>query len=92
MAEKPKCYLCGKDAIGFQSLEGGFEYVCQDHAHSLLLELKPGEKNLSVFAPSNDTDNRYPIVFANNDGCISLQRRILLKGITGAGSHRTRCR
>ena len=44
MAEKPTCEYCGKDAIGFQSLEGGFEYVCQDHAHSLLLELKPGEK------------------------------------------------
>ena len=44
MAEKPKCERCGKDAIGFQSMEGGFEYVCEDHADSLLLGLKPGEK------------------------------------------------
>jgi hypothetical protein len=44
MAEKIKCEYCGKDAIGFQSFEGGFEYVCQDHAHSFLLELKPGGK------------------------------------------------
>ncbi|AGB01740.1 hypothetical protein [Methanoregula formicica] len=44
MAEKHKCERCGKEAIGFQSMEGGFEYVCQDHADSLLLALKPGEK------------------------------------------------
>ncbi|MEN6611739.1 MAG: hypothetical protein ABFC24_12935 [Methanoregulaceae archaeon] len=44
MAEKRKCERCGKDAIGFQSMEGGFEYVCQDHADTLLLGLKPGEK------------------------------------------------
>jgi len=44
MAEKPTCEHCGKDAIGFQSMEGGFEYVCKDHADSLLLALKPGEK------------------------------------------------
>jgi hypothetical protein len=46
MAEKPKCERCGKDAIGFQSLEGAFEYVCKDHADSLLLALKPGEKKV----------------------------------------------
>jgi hypothetical protein len=46
MAEKPKCEHCGKEAIGFQSLEGGFEYVCKEHADSLLLALKPGEKKV----------------------------------------------
>jgi len=46
MAEKQKCEYCGKDAIGFQSLEGSFAYVCKDHADSLLLDLKPGEKKV----------------------------------------------
>ena len=46
MAEKPTCERCGKIAIGFQSMEGGFEYVCQEHADSLLLALKPGEKKV----------------------------------------------
>jgi hypothetical protein len=46
MAEKPKCDRCGKEAIGFESMEGGFEYVCADHADSLLLALKPGEKKV----------------------------------------------
>ena len=46
MAEIPPCERCGKDAIGLQSLEGGFEYVCRDHADSLLLALKPGEKKV----------------------------------------------
>ena len=46
MAEKPKCEYCEKDAIGFQSLEGAFAYVCQDHADGLLLALKPGEKKV----------------------------------------------
>ena len=59
---------------------------------AFFLNSNPVKKNLSVFATSNDTDNRYLIVSANNDGCSSLKRRILLKGITGAGSHRTRCR
>ena len=44
MAEKPACDRCGREAIGLQSMEGGFEYVCKDHADSLLLALKPGEK------------------------------------------------
>jgi len=44
MAEKRKCAQCGKDAIGFQSFGCGFAYVCQDHAYSLLLALRPGEK------------------------------------------------
>jgi hypothetical protein len=44
MAKKPKCAECGKDAIGFQSFGCCFAYVCQDHAYSLLLALRPGEK------------------------------------------------
>ncbi|MDD1686568.1 hypothetical protein [Methanoregula sp.] len=43
MAEKPKCERCGKDAIGRQSLGFCVSYVCQDHADSALLALKPGE-------------------------------------------------
>jgi hypothetical protein len=46
MAEKIKCEYCDKDAIGFQSLEAAFAYVCPDHADSLLLALKPGEKKV----------------------------------------------
>lgn len=44
MTEKPKCELCDKDAIGRQSLGCCVSYVCQDHADSSLLALKPGEK------------------------------------------------
>jgi hypothetical protein len=44
MAEKIKCEYCEKDAIGFQSFEGAFACVCQDHADGLLLALRPGEK------------------------------------------------
>ena len=46
MAEKQKCEYCEKEAIGLQSLEGGFAYVCKDHADGLLLALKPGEKKI----------------------------------------------
>ena len=46
MAERTKCEYCEKEAIGFQSLEGAFAYVCKDHADSLLLALKPGEKKV----------------------------------------------
>jgi hypothetical protein len=46
MAEKIKCEYCEKDAIGLQSLEGAFAYVCQDHADGLLRALKPGEKKV----------------------------------------------
>lgn len=52
MAEKQKCEYCEKEAIGFQTFEGCFEFVCRDHAHKFLLELKPGEKKsigVSVF-------------------------------------------
>jgi hypothetical protein len=46
MAEKHKCEYCEKEAIGLQSLEGAFAYVCKDHADGLLLALKPGEKKI----------------------------------------------
>jgi hypothetical protein len=44
MAEKPKCYLCGKDAVGFQSVACSYLNVCEEHADSHILALKPGEK------------------------------------------------
>lgn len=44
MAEKPACAQCGKEAIGVQSFGCRSACVCQDHAYSLLLALKPGEK------------------------------------------------
>jgi hypothetical protein len=44
MAEKPKCYLCGKDAVGFQSIGCSYLNVCGEHADSHILALKPGEK------------------------------------------------
>lgn len=47
MAEKPKCEHCEKEAIGYQSFGCCFAYVCKDHADSLLLALKPGEKQSS---------------------------------------------
>ncbi|MDD1684174.1 MAG: hypothetical protein LUO98_10120 [Methanoregula sp.] len=47
MAGKPKCEHCEKEAIGFQSFGCCFAYVCKDHADSMLLALKPGEKQLS---------------------------------------------
>lgn len=45
--EKQKCEHCEKDAIGFQSFGCCCDYVCEDHADSLLLRLKPGEKQTS---------------------------------------------
>ena len=47
MAEKITCEYCNKDAIGFQSMESAFAYVCEDHADSLLLALRPGEQQVS---------------------------------------------
>lgn len=44
LAEKPQCAECEKDAIGVQSYGCCSAYVCQDHACSLLLALKPGGK------------------------------------------------
>lgn len=44
MPEKRKCERCGKDAIGIQSFGYCVSCVCEDHADSLLLALKPGEK------------------------------------------------
>lgn len=45
-SKKILCERCGNEAIGFQSLEGSFEYVCKEHADSSLLSLKPGEKKV----------------------------------------------
>ena len=39
-----KCQYCNKDAIGYQGFGCCSAYVCTDHAHTNLLELKPGEK------------------------------------------------
>ncbi|MFA4861728.1 hypothetical protein [Methanoregula sp.] len=43
MTEKPTCERCGKGAIGRQSLGCCVAFVCEDHADSALLALKPGE-------------------------------------------------
>ncbi len=40
---KPACAWCGKDAIGIQSFGCRSACVCEDHAYSLLLALRPGE-------------------------------------------------
>ncbi|MDD1686383.1 hypothetical protein [Methanoregula sp.] len=60
MTEKRTCDKCGKEAIGFQSIGCCFAYVCQDHAESLLLDLKPGEKKSSgeCYVERFDTDER----------------------------------
>ncbi|MFA4860976.1 hypothetical protein [Methanoregula sp.] len=47
MAERQRCAVCGKEAIGFQSIGCCFAHVCSEHADSLLLHLKPGEKRSS---------------------------------------------
>lgn len=44
MAEKHKCDQCNKVAIGLQSFGCCVSYVCEDHAHTHLIALKPGEK------------------------------------------------
>ncbi|MFA5269137.1 MAG: hypothetical protein WC379_14310 [Methanoregula sp.] len=44
MVENRTCAQCGKKAIGFQSIGCGFMDVCEDHADSHILALKPGEK------------------------------------------------
>lgn len=44
MVTRITCEFCEKDAIGCQSFESSFAYVCEDHADGLLLALKPGEK------------------------------------------------
>ncbi|MCK9579134.1 MAG: hypothetical protein M0Q92_01640 [Methanoregula sp.] len=44
MAERKKCEYCEQDAIGIQSLGSCVSLVCQNHADSSLLALKPGEK------------------------------------------------
>jgi hypothetical protein len=44
MDKKPQCERCQKDAIGIQSFGYCVNYFCEDHADTLLLALKPGEK------------------------------------------------
>lgn len=44
MAERPECYRCGKDAIGFQSIACSDLHVCGKHADSRIIALRPGEK------------------------------------------------
>jgi hypothetical protein len=44
MVERRKCDYCEKDAIGYQGFGCCSAYVCTDHAHSILMSLKPGEK------------------------------------------------
>jgi hypothetical protein len=59
MAEKPKCALCEKDAIGFQSVGCSYLNVCEEHADSHILALRPGEKQSvgeSCFFERFDTD------------------------------------
>lgn len=45
LVEKPKCAQCRKNAIGFQSIGYGFKNVCEGHADSHSLALRPGEKH-----------------------------------------------
>jgi hypothetical protein len=42
--KRKKCQCCEKDAIGYQGFGCCSAYVCTDHAHTVLLNLKPGEK------------------------------------------------
>jgi len=60
MAKKQKCEQCEKEAIGFQSFGCCCSYVCRDHADSLLLALKPGEKKAfgECYFERYDTDDR----------------------------------
>jgi len=60
LAGKPKCYQCGKDAIGVQSIGCPYLNVCEDHANSHIFALKPGEKQSvgeSFFFKRFDTDD-----------------------------------
>lgn len=41
---KPICDVCGREAIGMQTLGCCASTVCEEHAESQLREMKPGEK------------------------------------------------
>ncbi len=41
--EHPVCEVCGKRAIGIQSLGCCASTVCEEHAETMLREAKPGE-------------------------------------------------
>jgi len=47
MAQRMKCGKCGKDAIGFQGFGCSAEFVCADHAGTVVLALKPGERKIT---------------------------------------------
>jgi len=42
-AERPVCEVCGKEAIGVQSLGCCASTVCAEHAEPALRDAKPGE-------------------------------------------------
>ena len=42
--EEHTCAECGKKAIGIQAIGCCTAYVCEEHAHSILRNLKTGEK------------------------------------------------
>ena len=41
--ERPVCEVCGKEAIGIQSLGCCASTVCEEHAEPQLRDAKPGE-------------------------------------------------
>ncbi|NMB77590.1 MAG: hypothetical protein GYA23_00665 [Methanomicrobiales archaeon] len=43
MKDLHKCAFCEKPAIGFQVITCSYLHVCEDHADSHILALKPGE-------------------------------------------------
>lgn len=47
--EKPVCEVCGKEAIGIQSLGCCADTVCWDHAEPALRDAKPGEMIVAEF-------------------------------------------
>jgi len=47
---RPVCEICGKRAIGIQSLGCCAATVCADHAESALRDAKPGEMIVAEFS------------------------------------------
>ncbi len=41
--ERPACEVCGKEAIGIQSIGCCASTVCEEHAESKLRDAKPGK-------------------------------------------------
>lgn len=48
-AERPVCEICGKEAIGIQSLGCCAATVCAEHAEHALRHAKPGEMIITEF-------------------------------------------